>query len=209
VSLSPALLRDALAELGARAAAEGKVIDLAIYGGSCLMLASNWRISTQDVDAVPATEPGLVARLASEVAAARGWPADWLNDGVRTWLSPLAEFPDHHALLGAWPSEAAPGLRVFVPTAEYLLAMKLMAMRIGPEQASKDLADLLALMRVVGIARRDDLVAFAEGFYPEARRSPRLLLGLEQLWRAFQEQQDGAENPPRYLGRGAPARNGR
>jgi len=43
-------LHDAFMELGARARLEGKVIDLALYGGSALMLASNFRVATQDVD---------------------------------------------------------------------------------------------------------------------------------------------------------------
>ena len=37
-------LHDALMELGTRVRHEGKVIDLAIYGGSALMLASNFRV---------------------------------------------------------------------------------------------------------------------------------------------------------------------
>lgn len=42
-------LHDAFMELGTRAQREGKVIDLAIYGGSALMLASNFRVATQEV----------------------------------------------------------------------------------------------------------------------------------------------------------------
>ena len=45
-------LDDALTELGLRARAQGKVLEIAIYGGSALMLASNFRVTTQDVDAV-------------------------------------------------------------------------------------------------------------------------------------------------------------
>jgi hypothetical protein len=37
-------LHDAFTELGAQARREGKVIDLAIYGGSALTLASNFSI---------------------------------------------------------------------------------------------------------------------------------------------------------------------
>ncbi len=209
MTLTPALLAEAFDALGRRAAAEGKVIDLAVYGGSCLMLASNFRVATQDVDAVPATEPGLVQRLAADVAAALGLPNDWLNDGVRTYLSPLAEFPAHHALLRGFPSEEAPGLRVFVPTAEYLLAMKLMAMRIGPEQGGKDLVDILNLVQVTGIRDKTDLIDLAAGFFPEARVSAKLLLSLDTLWAAYQEGMASRDDPPRYLGRGAPARDGR
>src|SRR5215467_1346312 len=79
-------LNDALTELGRRSHAQGKVVEIAIYGGSALMLASNFRITTQDVDAVADTDQGLVNRLAQEIGAERGWPQDWLNDGVRTYL---------------------------------------------------------------------------------------------------------------------------
>src|SRR5262245_53101505 len=72
-------------ELGARTRREGKVIDLAVYGGSALLLASNFRIATQDVDAVLEEDQGMVARWAEEVARTRNWPRDWLNDGVRTY----------------------------------------------------------------------------------------------------------------------------
>lgn len=172
------------------------------------MLAPNFRIATQDVDAVPATEPGLVQRLAAEVGAARGLLPDWLNDGVRTWLSPLAAFPVHHALLRGWPSEQAPGLRVFVPTVEYLLAMKLMALRIGPEEAAKDLGDIVSLLQVVGIADKSDLIGFAAAFYPEVRTSGKLLLSLDRLWTVNQAHDPPRDDPPRYLGRGAPPRDG-
>ena len=67
-------LHDAFMELGARARCEGKVIDLAIYGGSALLLASNFRITTQDVDAVVEGDQGPATRWAEEVARTRGWP---------------------------------------------------------------------------------------------------------------------------------------
>ena len=112
-------LHDAFMELGALARREGKVIDLAIYGGSALMLASNFRVATQGVDAVAEGDQGTVTRLAEEVARARNWPRDWLNDGVRTYLSPNVDgLQAHHVLFRAYPAEQEPGLRVFVPTPE-------------------------------------------------------------------------------------------
>jgi hypothetical protein len=104
-------------DLGVRARREGKVIDLAIYGESALMLASNFRIATQDVDAVVEGDQSTVTRWAEEIARTRNWPRDWLNDGVRTCLSPhVAGLQEHHALFRAYPSEQEPGLRVFVPS---------------------------------------------------------------------------------------------
>jgi hypothetical protein len=200
-------LIDALSELGAVARAAGKVIDIAIYGGSCLILASNFRVTTADVDAVAASDQGFIDDAARMIATRRNWPPDWLNDGVRTYLSPRVEPPDHHELLRAYPSEAEPGLRVFVPTAEYVLAMKLMAMRIDTASGRKDLADILNLLAVTGIKEKSEIVQFAAAFYPEARASGRLLLSIEELWRAHEKRaQESSDEAPRYLGRSGPPR---
>jgi hypothetical protein len=165
-------LHDAFTELGARARSEGKVIDLAVYGGSALMLASNFRVATQDADAVVEGDQSTVNRLAEEVARSRGWAPDWLNDGVRAYLSPNVDgLAQHHELLRAYPSEQEPGLRVFVPSPEYMLAMKLMAMRLDPAGSKSDLADIVNLMEVVGLKTPEETVDFAASFYPEAKIS--------------------------------------
>ena len=89
-------LADAFAELGQLAHESGRVIDIAVYGGSCLMLVSNFRIATADVDAMAAEDQGFLDTAAQTVASRRGWPRDWLNDGVRTYLSPQVEgFAQH------------------------------------------------------------------------------------------------------------------
>ena len=204
--LTAADLHDAFAELGALVRAEGKVIDLAVYGGSALMLVSNFRVATRDVDAVAAEDQGLVERLAGAIAARRNWPADWLNDGVRTYLSPAVDgMGQHHALFRAYPSEPKPGLRVFVPSAEYILAMKLMAMRIDPAAGTADFWDILNLLDIVGL-KAEEVVSFAAAFYPEARISARLQLGLRELFRARDElTKGGPGEPPTYLGRARPS----
>ena len=200
-------LHDAFMELGALAWREGKVIDLAVYGGSALMLASNFRVATQDVDAVVEGDQRAVTRLAEEIARTRGWARDWLNDGVRTYLSPqVAGLAAHHALFRAYPSEQEPGLRVFVPSPEYMLAMKLMAMRLDPAGGKSDLADILNLLDVVGLTTPEDAIAFVAAFYPEARISARLHLGIRELWRMKDTPtQEGRHDAPTYLGRSRPA----
>jgi hypothetical protein len=110
-------------------------------------------------------------------------------------------------LLRAYPSESEPGLRVFVPTAEYVLAMKLMAMRIDTASGQKDLADILNLLAVTGIKEKSEIVQFAAAFYPEARTSGRLLLSIEELWRAYEKgARENSDETPRYLGRSGPSR---
>jgi len=201
-------LVQALEELGSLAVAAGKVIDIAIYGGSCLMLASNFRVSTADVDAVAVSDQAFIDQAARTIAVRHGWPNDWLNDGVRTYLSPVVDMPGHHELLRAYPSEPEPGVRVFLPTAEYMLAMKLMAMRIDAASGQKDLTDILNLLEIVGLRNREDTIAFAAGFYPEARVSARLVLAIDALLKLQEDRakEIDAGGSPEYLGRTGPAR---
>lgn len=185
--------------LGIAAAAEGRVIDLAVYGGSCLMLVSNFRDASQDIDAVAATDQPFVDRLARTIAEAQGWPVDWLNDGVRVYLSPNVEAPDDHALTATFPDERTPGLRVYVPTAEYMLAMKLMALRIDAVEGGKDKRDIDNLIAIIGIKTRQDLVAIAAHYYPEAKVSSKLLMSAERLIADAAKETMG--EAPRYLDR--------
>lgn len=206
-------LHSAFEELGRRARDEGKVIEIAVYGGSALMLASNFRVATEDVDAVAVTDQEWIDRIAQDIGRRRGWPAGWLNDGVRVYLSPTVDgLSQHHQLFRSYPDEAAPGLRVFVPTPEYLLAMKLMAMRIDAASGKPDLSDILRLLDVVRITDRRDVLRFVQSFYPEARVSPQVLLGIDVIWKERElrraKQSLGVEDgngPPSYLGRGGPA----
>ena len=147
----------AFQELGKLAAEAGKVIDLAVYGGSALMLVSNFRDSSWDIDAVASPDQDFIREASGILADRHGWPADWLSDGVRTYLSPMAEDNRSHEWFATYPDEASPGLRVYVPTPEYLLAMKLMALRVEPS-GGKDLDDILNLMEVVGIAGKHEIV---------------------------------------------------
>jgi hypothetical protein len=198
-------LADALDELGRIAHEAGRVIDVAVYGGSCLMLVSNFRIATADVDAVAATDQGFLDSAAQTIAARRGWPRDWLNDGVRTYLSPAVEGFAQHTLFRTYPSEQTPGLRLFVPTPEYMLAMKLMALRIEPGSDRNDLEDILNLMQVTGLKEKSDIVEFAARFYPEAGTSGRLMLSVDHLWNEYSRRLERpAHEPPQYLGRSGP-----
>ena len=84
------------------------------------------------MDAVAVDDRSFLDEAVRVVAARRGWPADWLNDGVRVYLSPKVDGLGQHSLFATYPAEETPGLPVFVPSPEYMLAMKLMALRIDP-----------------------------------------------------------------------------
>lgn len=199
---SPEKLAGALDELGRIAFDAGRVVDVAVYGGSCLMLVSNFRIATADVDAVAAVDQQFLDDAAHTVAARHGWPRDWLNDGVRTYLSPKVEGFAQHTLFRTYPREEAPGLRVFVPTAEYMLAMKLIALRLERGAERNDLDDIVNLMQVIGLRERADILDFAARFYPEARVSAKLALSADYIWNEYRRRLERrSDEPPRYLGR--------
>jgi hypothetical protein len=185
-------LEHALEALGREAWGAGKVIEIAIYGGSCLLLATDLRRATRDVDVAVTHEAEFLHAAARRVGERLGLPDDWLNDGVTTYLAPNDQAARRY--FGSYPSEAEPGLRVFVPTPEYLLAMKLMAMRIDPASGARDLDDILYLISVADLRRKEDLIELAAGFYPEARVSGRLVIGLEGIWRE-KERRDRAGWP--------------
>jgi len=199
---TPERLGEALHEMGQIAYEAGRVIDIAIYGGSCLMLVSNFRIATSDVDAVATEDQGFIDRAAQLIASRRGWPHNWLNDGVRTYLSPQVDGFEQHMLFRTYPSEESPGLRVFVPTAEYMLAMKLMALRLDTSGGKSDLEDIINLMQISGMKEKGDILRFASRFYPEARTSGKLMLAIDHLWNECSRRRERpAHEAPRYLGR--------
>ena len=71
---------------------------------------------------------------------------------------------------------------------------------------SKDKSDIENLIAIVGIGSREDLIAHAARYYPEARVSAKLILAAEQLILDANRDTD-ADATPRYLdrsGRGEP-----
>jgi hypothetical protein len=101
--------RQALEALGRRACAEGKIIEIAIYGGSALMLTFDWRVATREVDAVFEADKQTIRRLARDMAEEHGWDPDWLNDGVKCFLGASDTSPEAKRLFCTYPSEDAPG----------------------------------------------------------------------------------------------------
>ena len=142
-------------EIGRCAAAAGTRLEIAVYGGSALMLASNFRYATEDVGVSLFDLPGpdWLGSAIERIAVANDWAADWLNNAVAFHLSALADRAADHLEFGTFPRDGGPaGLVVHVPTAPYLLALKLKAIRINdPVRGEQERLDILNLMRVVGI----------------------------------------------------------
>ncbi|MDO9057911.1 MAG: hypothetical protein Q7U92_02660 [Bradyrhizobium sp.] len=168
-------LLDAFDQIGRAAVKAGTKLQIAVYGGSALMLASNFRFATEDVD-VSQLEyplPDWLAAVVHEIAERNRWQDDWFNDGVAFHLSPLADRAADHLEFGTFPRDGTPpGLVVSVPSAEYLLALKLKAARImDPLRGETERLDILNLMQVVGIATVEDAIALLGKYFPVSAAS--------------------------------------
>jgi hypothetical protein len=159
----------ALDDIGRAAVAADARLDIAIYGGSALMLAGNFRYATEDVDiaAIEHPWPNWLTDAVGTIAYRNGWSDQWLNDSVTFHLSPLAGAYDL-VPFGTFPRGGARvGLTIFVPTARYLLALKLKALRISDfAKGSKDMDDIASLLRVLAIGGIDDAIAILAEYFP-------------------------------------------
>ena len=169
-------LLDAFDQIGRAAVLAGTKLQIAVYGGSALMLASNFRFATEDVD-VSELEHPLPAWLAAvlyEIARENRWHDDWFNDGVAFHLSSLADRAADHLEFGTFPRDGTrPGLVVSVPSAEYLFALKLKAARVmDPLRGETERLDILNLMQVVGISTADEAIALLSRYFPVSAASP-------------------------------------
>jgi hypothetical protein len=169
-------LLDAFDQIGRAAALVGTKLQIAVYGGSALMLASNFRFATEDVDVSELERPlpGWLATVVDKIAKENGWEDDWFNDGVAFHLSSLADRAVDHLEFGTFPRDdgTPPGLVVWVPSAEYLLALKLKAVRVtDPIRGETERLDILNLMKVVGISTAEEAVALLGRYFPVSAAS--------------------------------------
>ena len=175
-------LESAFRELGLKAHAADKIVEIAVYGGSALVLILPGRAATKDVDAVMHHDPAWLRQAAAALAEERGWPSDWLNDGVKGWLSHRDADPEAKALFRTYPSEDKPGLRVLVASPNYLFAMKCMAMRIGGVDETQDRSDIETLARKIGITTAEQALEIVSQYYPLSKISPKTQYGVEEIF---------------------------
>lgn len=149
----------ALRRLGELAHARKLTLEVSLYGGAVFTLVYDSRPATKDVDAV-VRPSGVAHELAAIVAAEQGLPEDWLNDNVRQFLAPKEE---KRRLTG---DKFGPGLRVSVPTAAYLLALKLRACRPPLPGYPGDEADIRFLLRKIKPKSLGAVEASFEKFFP-------------------------------------------
>jgi hypothetical protein len=190
-------LLDAFDRIGRAAVRAGTKLQIAVYGGSALMLASNFRFATEDVDVSQLEHPlpDWLAAVVQEIAEKNSWQDDWFNDGVAFHLSSLADRAADHLEFGTFPRDgSSPGLVVSVPSAEYLLALKLKAARVmDPVRGEVERLDILNLMKVVGVSTAGEAIDLLGRYFPiSAASSEKQRFLLENMNR------EGGIDAPKY-----------
>ena len=164
-ALSKEVILDALGRLNDALKSRDARGELCLFGGAVMVLAFQARPSTQDVDAIfrPTAE---FRQAAEEVRQAKGLPENWLNDGVKGWVSEHGETTD-----AGLPQFSH--LHLTMPTASYLLAMKALAARAAGPEGSGDRADIVTLIRHLGLTEPGAVFAIIERYYPSQRVLPK------------------------------------
>lgn len=152
----------ALGSLSTELGRRGVTGELCLFGGTVMVLAFTARLSTKDVDALFQPTP-LIRELARRVAEEQQLPADWLNDGVKGFVSAR-----HETTAGNLPQ--FPHLRLTMPVPEYLLAMKCMAARLGSTAGEgSDVPDILFLIRHLRLISAQAVLEIVGQYYPSNR----------------------------------------
>jgi hypothetical protein len=162
----------ALDEIGQAAIGAGTRLDIAVFGGSALLLASNFRFATEDVDIAEIGEPwpDWLKITVKRIADRNGWLEGWLNDAVSFHLSPLAHPTRDLIAYGTFPRTSDEvGLTIFVPNAKYMLALKLKALRVSDfAKGTQDMSDIANLLRVLNIIEVEQAVAILREYFPRS-----------------------------------------
>jgi len=160
---------DALTALAAELDRRGVSAEMYVVGGAAIALAFDERRSTRDIDAV--FEPkNVVYEAAAIVAKDRSLPPGWLNDAVKGFLA--GDDP------AAVPVFDLPGLRCLAASPETLLALKVLAHRIGEDED-----DLRLLAHELGLESADEVLTVAERTFGD-RLDPAARFFVEQVFDA-------------------------
>lgn len=117
-----------------------------------------------------------------DIAEENDWDPDWLNDGVKDFLSAADSSPEAKRLFRTYRSESEPGLRVLVANPAYVFAMKCRAMRVGGVEESTDIADITRLAQEIGLTSAQEALDLVAAFYPDRVIEPKTRFGLEEIF---------------------------
>ena len=156
-----------LTRLGEELEAQGLQGEILLTGGAAMCLVHSARDMTKDIDAL--YEPKTVInQLVVKLADEEGVSVNWLNDGVKGFVTDIAPRESFQNL---------PGLKISTVSADYLLAMKLVSARYG----ETDYGDIKFLIQKLGVGTTEALRDIVMKYYPAERILPKTRYLIEQL----------------------------
>lgn len=177
--LSVDMLHRLFSEMGDLCAQQTIRLEIALYGGSALILDFSYRRATHDIDyCVVKGDPRLVRDLAFDACEKLGIgkkARTLFRDDVTDFISEHAE----HILHGDYGTSGKGGLRVFKASPQYILSMKILSMRNAME--THDVRDTWELCKACGIQSAEEAVELVRKFYPSTRIPRRNQLILEDI----------------------------
>lgn len=161
-------MRNYLLLLNEKLVVNNMIGEIGIYDGAVMCLGLNARQSTHDIDAVfqPKTE---IRRLIQEVAYENNLPADWLNDGVKGFISRNNDM---------FLFDRLSNLSIYMTKPEYLFAMKCLSCRTMHDS---ELNDIRFLVQYIGIKTVEQAIEIITKYYPESMFKPRTKYMLMEL----------------------------
>jgi hypothetical protein len=155
--------------------------EIAIYGGSAILLQFDWRKASRDVDARVTSEHshGVVIDAAAHAATQLGLPRSWLSENVAMYAR-RGEAAADRISLGLYPSPERFGLRVTAAKPSYILAMKLKALERTTID-DRDYEDAVNLSIECHVSSVDGLREVFRQYFSDEDLPPRAALRLEQL----------------------------
>jgi hypothetical protein len=155
--------------------------EIAVYGGSAILLQFDWRQASRDVDARVTSDGshGLIMAAAAEVASHFGLPRSWLSENVAMYAR-RGEGETDRVLIGLYPSPERFGLRVTAAKPAYLLAMKLSALERTTSD-NRDYDDAIRLSIECGVSTTEGLRAIYREFFPDETIPSRAEMRLGEL----------------------------
>lgn len=144
-----------LNELNNEMSEKGKSAEICLVGGAVMCLCYNSRPSTLDIDAVFEPKMEMYDSI-KNIARKNNIQEDWLNDGVKGFLGSKSEFKLYTELSN---------LKIFVASASYMLAMKILSSRVD---STNDRGDIITLLKTLGIYKYEDVEREVLKFYPES-----------------------------------------
>ena len=142
--------------------------EILLARGAVMLLKVQNREVTKDIDAYFNPEHAEIIREAIKVIADReGLTYDWINDGVKGFFytqPPVEQWAEY------------PGLRIYTPSLDYLLAMKLVAGR------PQDIEDIKALAHELKLSSSEEALAIVKKYVPEQLLVPRIEYMIDEIF---------------------------